>query len=331
MRRLNANEVSELSGLGYVSEVHESPDGNLYEWIDGVDERGASIGFWQGLPEVQVDAPALGGVGALYEASDGSLYQVHGFAEGEDEPADAAAAPEGGADDGGAEGAPKMGPGHPGEIRVGPDHKHYRWVVGVGPAGKRVGFWRRLHPRAHPQAHPRPMARPHPQPAAAAARRHHAPPQPGRRRKPLLARILPIAKAVTSLIPGVGPAVAAGLTVATPLLKKAGVAGDDRLGALYAAPDGSLYQVQGFSDDVAGAFAADGDLDGFGVDPEPASLLGDEDLRGVMITEPTNAQLQEYLPQDRVGGLAAYVPDPPRRARTDEHPREQPELFKPLW
>ena len=43
---------------------------------------------------------------------------------------------------------------------------------------------------------------------------------------------------------------AAALTVATPFLKQAGVAGYEGLGALYQAPDGTVYQqVQGLDDD----------------------------------------------------------------------------------
>jgi hypothetical protein len=59
---------------------------------------------------------------------------------------------------------------------------------------------------------------------------------------------LPIAKFTAPFIPGVGPAVAAGLKFATPLLRKVGVAGHDGLGRLYQAPDGTMYQVQGLNE-----------------------------------------------------------------------------------
>ena len=49
--------------------------GILYEWVEGVDEWGE-----QELSQAQ--DPALSGLGALYQAPDGTLYQMHGLAEG---------------------------------------------------------------------------------------------------------------------------------------------------------------------------------------------------------------------------------------------------------
>ena len=190
----------------------------------------------------------MSGLGALYQASDGNLYQMHGFGEEEKEA-------EGGDDeedgkDGEATG-PKMGPGKRGEIRVGPDGKRYRWVLGFGPGGKRTGFWRRLRPRAAPAA-------PAPPPRAARSRtgrpasagRRTTAGAGGRKKKPFLKKLLPFAKAAASLIPGIGPAATAALTVADKLLtKKPAVAGYEGLGALYLASDGSLYQVHGMDED----------------------------------------------------------------------------------
>ena len=246
MQYLGADDGSQITGVGYAGEVHQGPDGRLYEWVEGVDAWGGQLGFWQGLPEVRVDDPAVNGLGALFEAPDGSLYQIRGPEE------DAPEAPSADDDKGDDHAAPKMGPGRPGEIRVGPDGKKYRSILGVGPGGHRHGFWRRLrpHPRFQPAAAAaQPRAGAHPRPGAHPPGRHPAAPPSGRKKKPLLGRILKIAKGVSSLIPGVGTAVAAGLTVATPLLKKAGVAGDEGLGALYQAPDGSLYALHGFAEE----------------------------------------------------------------------------------
>jgi DNA-binding CsgD family transcriptional regulator len=127
-----------------------------------------------------------------------------------------------------------MGIGHLGEVRQGPDGNLYQWTQGVDGLGNPVGFWRKALKRL------------------------------GRR---VVRGALPLFQQVAPLIPGVGPAAAA-LRIATPLLRQAapvlqqvapadatappaegGTAGWG-LGALYQAPDGALYQVQGFADDA---------------------------------------------------------------------------------
>ena len=36
-------------GIGnYVGEIRQGPDGQLYEWVEGVDGLGNPIGFWKG-------------------------------------------------------------------------------------------------------------------------------------------------------------------------------------------------------------------------------------------------------------------------------------------
>src|SRR5215813_2550431 len=43
-------EMTQVMGLGsYVGEVRQGPDGNLYEWVAGVDGLGNPIGFWKKL------------------------------------------------------------------------------------------------------------------------------------------------------------------------------------------------------------------------------------------------------------------------------------------
>jgi hypothetical protein len=355
MRYLNADDDLQMAGVGYVGEVHEGPDGNLYEWVEGVDAWGGQIGFWQGLPQVQ-DA-GVNGLGALYQASDGSLYQVAGLdAEEADEP-EAAAEPEEPGQDKDAASPPKMGPGRPGEIRVGPDGKRYRWVLGVGAGGKRRGFWRRLGARARFQ---RPPARPRPRPGmqarrppAGAGRRPPAVGRQGRKRKPFLRRILPFAKAATALIPGVGPAVAAGLTVATPLLKKAGIAGPG-LGALYEAPDGTLYAVHGLGeDDLDGLYGSDG-VDGLYEDDGVNGFIADDELDGLADVEEIEGavdadvagmaendygpgvtgveDLDGYVRDDRIdGSLQAYIPERRRETRMSQPTSEPPDFWKPIW
>ena len=35
-----------MMGVGYLGEVRQGPDGNLYQWMQGVDGLGNAIGFW---------------------------------------------------------------------------------------------------------------------------------------------------------------------------------------------------------------------------------------------------------------------------------------------
>jgi len=41
-------EMTEIMGIGsYVGEIRQGPDGNLYEWVHGVDGLGNPVGFWK--------------------------------------------------------------------------------------------------------------------------------------------------------------------------------------------------------------------------------------------------------------------------------------------
>ncbi len=337
MRYIDGDDTPAMAGLGSLADVHEGVDGNLYEWVEGLSAWGEPIGFWQGLEEVPVDT-GMSGLGALYQASDGNLYQMHGLEEEKDD--------DGGDDDDGKEGTmgPKMGPGKRGEIRVGPNGKRYRWVVGVLPGGKRSGFWRRLNPRG---AAVRGGAVPPPARRAAPGRRPGVgapPPAAGRRKKkPFLKKLLPFAKFATSFIPGIGPAVRAGLTVADKLLtKKQGVAGDDGLGALYMASDGSLYQVHGIDEDELGGLydgeridglAADDDLRGFAADDQLVGVddVGDSCGCGHVHGMGGNEPLDGYVRDVPQPGMQGYVLERAPQTRMFERTRETPENWKPLW
>jgi hypothetical protein len=346
MRHLHADDERNLSGFGDVADVHEGPDGNLYEWVEGLSAWGEPVGYWQGLSEVGVDARAaeVAGLGALYEASDGSLYQIRGLdEEAEKEEAEEQADAKAPAGDGGGD-TPKvkMGPGRPGEIRVGPDGKRYRWVLGVGPGGKRTGFWRRLRPRpaggAPGAARPRPRAAAGPRPGPG------RPGAGGRKRKPFLKRLLPLAKVAASLIPipGAGQIVKGGLTLADKAFTRKPAAGVHGLGALYQASDGSVYQVQGLADedlngldaDDLNGLAADSDLDGVGAQDfegvdEGADIQGWGDAPDARI-EGDDA-LDGYVKDAPCCGLHAYVPDQPAETRMFDATREPPAVWKPTW
>ena len=70
MRYLGDDEATQLRGI----DLYQGTDGNLYEWVEGVDE-------WGEQELSQAEDPALSGLGALYQAPDGTLYQMHGLAE----------------------------------------------------------------------------------------------------------------------------------------------------------------------------------------------------------------------------------------------------------
>jgi hypothetical protein len=189
----------------------QGADGQLYEWVQGIDGLGAPVGYWRtrrqqaGAPYARNAAPFLG---EIAHGGDGNLYQ---------------------------------------------------WVQGVDGLGSPFGFWKRL--------------------------------------RNLAKRALPVAKLVAPFVPGASAA----LTVASPFLRKVGVAGADGLGALYAAPDGSMYQVQGID---AGA-----DLDGFAADDELRGLSDDE-LHGLAADDALNgfgaeAELNGFGAGQELDGFAA--------------------------
>src|SRR5262245_14026949 len=178
MKYLSESDVSQMMGMGYLGEMRQGPDGNLYQYLQGVDGLGNPVGgFWsrlkgrvrsvvgRALPFAQRAAsfipgpygaavatalktatPVLQkagiagyeGIGALYEAPDGSLYQIQGLAEDEDLR---------GIDE--DELTRMMGIGYLGEVRQGPDGNVYQYVQGVDGLGNPIGsWWKRLARRA---------------------------------------------------------------------------------------------------------------------------------------------------------------------------------------
>ena len=298
-------------------DLGEDMDGNLYEYVEGLDEWGNPIGYWQGISEPE--ASPLSGLGALYEALDGTVYQVQGLAEEEQMPEpEKAAEPE----DSGDSDAPK----------------------GMGPR-------QRLRPRARvrrifPARSPR---------RAGPGVKH----RPARKKGGFLKKLLPIAKFASRFIPvpGAGAAVRAGLTVADKLFTRKGVAGSDGLGALYAAPDGTLYEVQGpaeeelnglYGDEELRGVAEEQELRGFAEDEELRGLDEDEELRGVaeeqelrgiaadeelhgFAEEQDMRGIDGYVRQDDINGLDAYIPQKPPQTHWHVPPAEPLEVWKPLW
>jgi hypothetical protein len=214
----------------------QGTDGQLYEWVQGVDGLGTPVGFWRPKPGVEPGAPyvrnAAPFLGHVAQAADGQLYQ---------------------------------------------------WVQGVDGLGTPFGFWKRL--------------------------------------KRLAKRALPIAQRLAPFVPGG----AAALTMATPLLRQAGIAGLGEVGALYAAADGSLYQLQGIgadesvdgleddelrglSDDEVQGLEADEELRGFGAGDDLNGMGAEPDLDGFAATEPLDGigadELDLSAASDDLDGLA---------------------------
>jgi len=339
MRYLSEDQVTQMMGIGYLGEVRQGPDGNLYQYVQGMDGLGNPIGgFWsklkRGLKSVhrlaqrgasfipgpygaaiatglKIATPLLqkagvagyDGIGALYEAPDGSLYQVQGLAADEEF--------RGIGDDAMTQ---MMGIGYLGEVRQGPDGNLYQYVQGMDGLGNPIGgFWSKL--------------------------------------KRGLKSVHRLAQRGASFIPGpYGAAIATGLKIATPILQKAGVAGTDGLGALYQAPDGTLYQqVQGLDEDeeLRGldedeelrGIDEDEELRGLSEDEELRGLDADEDLQGFAEDEELRGVAEDqgiqgmdgYVRQDGMSGLEAFVPQESSQTRWQVTPAQAPEVWKSLW
>lgn len=189
----------EVMGIGsYVGELRQGPDGQLYQWMEGIDGLGNPFGFWKALRSVgrfvgrglravtrlpgvrqllPVAAGFIPGVGPAVSAGLTTAQRAGILGLGQAEP--------------------EVG-SFIGELRQGPDGQLYQWVEGVDGFGNPFGFWKAL------KSVGRFVGR-------------------GLRavtRLPGVRQLLPMA---AGLIPGVGPAVSAGLTMA----QRAGILGMD--------------------------------------------------------------------------------------------------------
>jgi hypothetical protein len=74
-------ETSQVLGIGnYVGEIRQGPDGQLYEWVEGVDGLGNDIGFWKGVKKLASKAVKfIPGIGPVIEQVRGA---VKGFCQG---------------------------------------------------------------------------------------------------------------------------------------------------------------------------------------------------------------------------------------------------------
>jgi len=333
MRYLSENEMTQMMGIGYFGEVRQGPDGNLYQWVQGVDGLGNPVGFWKALrrigrrfrrfarralPIVQQFAPFVPSIGpavpVVTSAIPAATTPVTMPATPAETPATVATETSVPAE------TATAGWGL-GEIGIGPDGNLYQWVQGVDGLGNPFRFWRRLKRLA----------------------------------RRVVSRALPIVQQAAPFIPGG----AAALTAATPILKEAGVTGYGGLGALYQAPDGSLYQVQGLAEDEELRGLAedeelrglneDEELRGFGQEEELRGLEDDEELRGLDEDEELRGLTEEqdlsgfaqddelrglsqgYVREPGTSGLEAYLSPKPPETHTFTPPAQPPEMWKPLW
>jgi hypothetical protein len=349
MRYLSEDQVNQMMGIGYLGEMRQGPDGNLYQYVQGVDGLGNPIGgIWsrvkrfarkavrRALPYVQQFAPLIPGVGPAVSVLTQAIPAAPAMAPVmvPASPAEApvampteAMAPTETATAGWGIGedamTQMMGVGYLGEVRQGPDGNLYQYVQGVDGLGNPIGgFWSRL--------------------------------------KRGLRAVHRLAQRGASFVPGpYGAAIRAGLKIATPILQKAGVAGYEGLGALYQAPDGTLYQqVQGVDEDeelrgldedeeLRGldedeelrGLSEDEELKGLDQDEEIRGLDADEELQGLAEDEELRGAGEDqdmqgidgYVRQDGMSGLEAYVPQESPQTRWHVTPAQTPEVWKTLW
>ena len=200
----------------------------------------------------------------------------------------------------------------------------YQWVQGVDGLGNTVGYWKPTQPMTPDAPYARNAAPFFGEIAEAADGNLYqwvqgvdglgSPFGFWKRIKRLARRAMPLVQRLAPFVPGG----AAALTAASPFLKHAGVAGLGEVGALYAAPDGSLYQVQGvdaadsidgFADDDINGLAeeelqglANDDLDGLA--DEELHGLSDDDLSGLEADD----ELSGFAEGEDLNGMAAMDP-----------------------
>src|SRR5262249_50938771 len=74
-------DLTQVMGIGnYVGEVRRGPDGQPYQWVEGVDGLGNAIGIWKGLKSLASKATAfIPGIGPVIQQVRGA---VKGFCTG---------------------------------------------------------------------------------------------------------------------------------------------------------------------------------------------------------------------------------------------------------
>ncbi len=126
-----ANQLNETLGIGsYVGEIRQAPDGQLYEWVEGVDGLGNPIGFWKAIKAIGRGLKtAAGRAMPLVKSIARRAMPLANFIPGVG-PIIAKA------------GSLAQQAGILGEIAEGPDGQLYEYVEAVDGLGNAVGFWK---------------------------------------------------------------------------------------------------------------------------------------------------------------------------------------------
>jgi hypothetical protein len=302
MRYLGEDEVPQMKGVG----LYLGDDGNLYQWIEGVNAADDVLAFWDGSSEPE-DA-ALRGLGALYQAPDGTLYQMQGLAE--DAETGTEAEPEAEKEQDAGEEQPKkaMGP-RVRRLRRFPGRRPRPGLAqrrgAPGRTRKRGGFFKKLLP------------------IAKFATRFI----PGI--GPVASAGLDVAGKLLKRKKGVAGYDGLGFLYEAPdgsLYQVQGSAEDDELRGF--AEDEELRGLD--EDEELRGVDEDEELRGFDEEEELRGFAEDEELRG--IGEDQDMQgIDGYVRQDGMRGLEAYVPQAPPQTPWHVVPTEPPEIWKPLW
>ena len=260
-----------------------------------------------------------GGLGALYQAPDGSVYEVAGLGE-EDEQNILA-------DDEDISGL--TGTGFVGEIRRGPDGQAYQWVQGVDGLGNPIGFWKRLKRLARRARGFARRAIPIVQKVATFV------PGGGAAVSTALRTATPYLRRAGVLGGGLGALYQAADGSVYEVVS--GLGDDDHQIGLE--DDEELTgledddELTGLEDDeeLQGMLAQDDELDGFG-DDELTGLEDEEAVEGVAADDDELSEVQGYVPDNGArSGIGAYQPAAPPGTRWFVPPGSPPDIWRPLW
>jgi hypothetical protein len=309
MRYPGDYDMTHMMGIGeYVGEVRQGPDGNVYQWVEGIDGLGNTIGFWKRLKRLARKAIPIAkrfarmspvgrqafrllpiakriarssptGRRALQYLRRAGVSGYDGLGALYETPDGSIYQMMGAGDDEALDGLAAeeelYGLGQD-DLTAMMGLGEYVGEIRQGPDGQLYQWMQGIDGLGNPIGFWKRLKK-----LGRRLKRGFKRIRKGARR--VLRKALPLATTVTSFLPLPGArAAAAGLKVATPFLRRAGFAGYVGLGELYEAPDGTLYQVQGLAEepDLEG-LAEEYDLEGLADDYEDMAGFAQEyDLEG---------------------------------------------------
>lgn len=110
---LGQEDLTAMMGIGQLGELRRGPDGEVYRWVEGLDGLGRRVRFWRckgcidaskriarskqrqrmirqsgasrpAAAPMQAAPAAVSGIGEIYQAQDGTVYGMSGFADDQD-------------------------------------------------------------------------------------------------------------------------------------------------------------------------------------------------------------------------------------------------------